>query len=43
MQAVLLFAHDIERSPQAEITLVQYAGTTMSDEFMREDIHDTAG
>lgn len=39
---VLLFAHDIERFfPQAEITLVQYAGKTMSDEFMREDIHDT--
>lgn len=39
---VLLFANDIERFfPQAEITLVQYAGTTMSDEFMREDIHDT--
>lgn len=39
---VLLFASDIERFfPQAEITLVQYAGPHMTDEFLREDIHDT--
>lgn len=39
---VLLFASDVERFfPQAEITLVQYAGPRMSDEFLREDIHDT--
>ena len=39
---VLLFANDIERFfPQAEITLVRYSGTEMSDEFIREDVHDT--
>jgi ATP-dependent DNA helicase RecG len=39
---LLLFGTEIERRfPQAEITLVQYRGTQMSDEFEREDIRDT--
>ena len=39
---LLLFAQAIEaRFPQAEITLVQYRGRELADEFEREDIHDT--
>jgi ATP-dependent DNA helicase RecG len=39
---LLLFGVDVERRfPQAEITLVQYHGVSMSDEFEREDIRDT--
>ncbi|NJN17639.1 MAG: DeoR family transcriptional regulator [Oscillochloris sp.] len=39
---LLLFSRDVaSRMPQAEITLVQYRGLEMSDEFEREDIHDT--
>jgi len=39
---LLLFGVDVERRfPQAEITLVQYRGVSMSDEFEREDIRDT--
>jgi ATP-dependent DNA helicase RecG len=39
---LLLFARAVEaRFPQAEITLVQYRGRELADEFEREDIHDT--
>jgi ATP-dependent DNA helicase RecG len=39
---LLLFGTDVERwFPQAEITLLYYRGTTMADEFEREDIRDT--
>jgi len=39
---LLLFARDVEaRFPQAEITLVQYRGHDMADEFEREDVRDT--
>lgn len=39
---LLLFARDVERHvPQCEITLVQYRGVEMSDEFERSDIRDT--
>ncbi len=39
---LLLFSKEVERRfPQAEITLVQYRGTDMSDEFERDDVRDT--
>jgi ATP-dependent DNA helicase RecG len=41
---LLLFGESeaVERQfPQCEITLVRYRGRDMSDEFIREDIHDT--
>ena len=39
---LLLFAREVEaRFPQAEITLVQYRGRDMADEFEREDVRDT--
>ncbi|HEU5086717.1 MAG TPA: ATP-binding protein, partial [Roseiflexaceae bacterium] len=39
---LLLFGRDVEQFfPQCEITLVRYRGREMSDEFLREDIHDT--
>lgn len=39
---LLLFARTVERHlPQCEITLVRYRGLVMSDEFERDDIHDT--
>ncbi len=39
---LLLFAHEVERFfPQSEITMVRYRGREMSDEFLREDLHDT--
>ncbi|NJL33111.1 MAG: DeoR family transcriptional regulator, partial [Chloroflexaceae bacterium] len=39
---LLLFGREVERRfPQAEITLVQYRGTDLADEFEREDICDT--
>ena len=39
---LLLFAADVERHfPQCEITLVQYRGRDLADEFEREDVRDT--
>lgn len=39
---LLLFGHEVERHfPQAEITLVQYRGLDLADEFERVDIRDT--
>ncbi|MCG8351589.1 MAG: putative DNA binding domain-containing protein [Chloroflexales bacterium] len=39
---LLLFGSDVERRfPQAEITLVQYRGRDLADEFERDDIRDT--
>jgi ATP-dependent DNA helicase RecG len=39
---LLLFGQSVERRfPQAEITLVQYHGTELADEFERDDIRDT--
>lgn len=39
---LLLFGRDVERRfPQAEITLVQYRGHELADEFERGDIRDT--
>lgn len=39
---LLLFGKEVEqRFPQAEITLVQYRGHDMSDEFEREDVRHT--
>lgn len=39
---LLLFGRDVERRfPQAEMTLVQYHGRDLADEFEREDIRDT--
>lgn len=39
---LLLFGSDLERRfPQAEMTLVQYHGTDLADEFEREDVRDT--
>jgi ATP-dependent DNA helicase RecG len=39
---LLLFGEDVERLfPQCEVTLVRYRGRDMSDEFIREDVHDT--
>lgn len=39
---LLLFGRAVERFfPQCELTLVQYRGREMSDEFLREDLRDT--
>lgn len=39
---LLLFGHDVERYfPQAELTLVQYRGRDMADEFERADVRAT--
>lgn len=39
---LVLFGHEVERRfPQAEITLVQYQGLDLADEFEREDVRDT--
>lgn len=39
---LLLFSNDVERRfPQAEITLVQYQGRELADEFEREDVRDS--
>jgi ATP-dependent DNA helicase RecG len=39
---LLLFAADVERHfPQCEVTLVQYRGRDLADEFEREDVRDT--
>jgi ATP-dependent DNA helicase RecG len=39
---LLLFGKEVDRFfPQCEVTLVRYRGREMSDEFLREDIHDT--
>ncbi len=39
---LLLFGRDVSRLyPQAEITLVQYRGIELADEFERDDIRDT--
>jgi ATP-dependent DNA helicase RecG len=39
---LLLFAAEVERYfPQCEVTLVQYRGRDLADEFEREDVRDT--
>ncbi len=39
---LMLFGKEVERRfPQAEITLVQYQGRDLADEFEREDVRDT--
>lgn len=39
---LILFGQEVERRfPQAEITLVQYRGLDLADEFEREDVRDT--
>ena len=38
---ILLFARDVERFLNNEVMVVRYAGSEMSDEFVREDIRDT--
>jgi ATP-dependent DNA helicase RecG len=38
---MLLFAADVERFVQSQVVVVRYAGSEMSDQFVREDIRDT--
>lgn len=38
---ILLLARDVERFLNNEVMVVRYAGSEMSDEFVREDIRDT--